>query len=239
MNTRTLARNAGAVFGITLGAIGLYSRFFTPWQRTWGATAEERERTMPGDPEGERPGYFTTRAITVNAPPDAIYPWLVQMGKGRGGLYSWDFLDRLFGFIDAPSAKVILPEFQDLKPGDEIPLGRGANFPVVDLRKDEFLLLGGEPEPGMRWTWTTALYPQPDGTTRLVTRNTGEWGKGWKAALVLNVIDLAAFVMTHRWLNVLKQRAEHLQHKRGETARTFDLIPDEPTTAPVDIEVAV
>ena len=61
----------------------------------------------------------------MNASAAAIYPWLVQIGKGRGGLYSYDFLDRLFGFLDAPSSKDVLPEFQGLKPGDTIPLGRG------------------------------------------------------------------------------------------------------------------
>jgi hypothetical protein len=221
-----LLRNVGAGFGITLGLVGAYSRVFTPWQRNWGATDAERERTMPGDPEA-LPSYLTTRAITVNAPPDAIYPWLVQMGTGRGGLYSWDFLDRLFGFIDEPSSKEILPEFQDLQPGDEIPIGRGANFPVVDLRKDEFLLLGGEPEPGMHWTWVTSLYPQDDGTTRLVTRNTGEWGKGWQARLITPAMDLAAFIMVHRWLHVLKQRAEHLHHERETATRTFELVAEE------------
>lgn len=225
MQRSTLLRTVGAGFGITLGLFGGYSRLFTPWQRNWGASDVERERTMPGDPD-TIPSYLTTRAITVNAPPDAIYPWLVQMGKGRGGLYSWDCLDRLFGFLDAPSSTVILPEFQDLQPGDEIPLGRGANFPVKDLAKDEFLLLAGEPD-GMTWTWVTALDPQPDGTTRLVTRNTGNWGTSFGARLMTPVIDLAAFIMVHRWLNVLKHRAEHLQHERENALKTFELVAEE------------
>lgn len=165
---------------------------------------------MPGDDFVSEPDYLTTRAITVNAPPEAIYPWLVQMGKGRGGLYSYDFLDRLFGFIDAPSSKVILPQFQHLKPGDAIPLGRGAGFPVLDLKKDEYLLLGGT-QDGFGWTWCTALYPADDGTTRLVTRN---WGGGlggnWKGRIGMFVMDLAAFIMVRRWLVVLKGRAEGL-----------------------------
>lgn len=236
MDRTSKLRTFGAGFGIALGLIGAYSRLFTPWQRNWGASPEERERHMPGDPPVRTP-YFTTRAITVNAPASAIYPWLVQMGKGRGGLYSWDFLDRAFGFIDEPSSKEVLPEFQDLKPGHEIPLGRGANFPVKDLQKDKFLLLAGEPEPGITWTWCTALYEEPDGTTRLVTRNTGEWGEGWQAKILSGVMDLAAFIMVHRWLHVLKQRAEHLQHERDITERTFELVAEE--LAPLDIETSV
>ena len=236
MKPASIARLAGAGFGLTLGFVGAYSKVFTPWQRNWGATPEEQDRRMPGDPAVRTP-YLTTRAITVNAPPDAIYPWLVQMGAGRGGLYSWDFLDRIFGFIDSPSSKEILPQFQDLQPGDEIPLGRGANFPVKDLLRDKFLLLAGEPEPGMTWTWSTALYEEPDGTTRLVTRNTGDWGKGWRARLLVGGMDLAAFIMVHRWLHVLKQRAEHLQHERDLAERTFELVAEE--LAPLDVETAV
>jgi hypothetical protein len=212
MDRWRIARWAGAAFGIALGITGSYSRWFTPWQRNWGATADERERPMPGDVPGEHSSYFTTRAITVNAPPSAVFPWLVQMGKGRGGLYSYDFLDRLFGFLDSASSTEILSEFQDLKPGDLIPVGRGADFPVIDLRKDAYLLLGGGSE-GARWTWSTVLYPQADGTTRLVTRNTGDWGDSWAGRLMLIPMDLAAFIMVRRWLQVLKARAEGLRER--------------------------
>lgn len=224
MDRWRIARWTGAAFGITLGVVGSYSRWFTPWQRNWGATAEERKRSMPGDDFIEAPRYLTTRAITVQAGPEHIYPWLVQMGKGRGGLYSYDFLDRLFGFLDAPSSAEILPEFQDLKPGDLIPVGRGADFPVVELKKDEYLVLGGD-SGGARWTWTTALYPQADGTTRLVTRNTGNWGASWAGRLMLVPMDLAAFIMVWRWLHVLKQRAEGLAMVADRDAVARDVEP--------------
>lgn len=201
-----LASAAAAVVALPL----VYRRAFTPWQRHWGATSDEQLRVMPGDDFVLAPDYVTTRAITVDAPPEAIYPWLVQMGYQRGGLYSYDFLDRLFGFLDAPSAKEILPQFQDLKPGDEIPLGKGQPFPVKDLKKDEYLLLAGE-QDGMRWTWSTALYPTGDGQTRLVTRNMGSgMGRGFAQRVMLFGIDLAAFIMVRRWLQVLKGRAETL-----------------------------
>ncbi len=188
----------------------LYRRAFTPWQRHWGATVDEQLRVMPGDDFVLAPDYVTTRAITVDAPPEAVYPWLVQMGYQRGGLYSYDFLDRLFGFLDASSSKVILPQFQDLQPGGEIPVGRGKPFPVKDLKKDEYLLLAGE-EDKFRWTWSTALYPTGDGQTRLVTRNMSSGGgRGLTHRVMLFGIDLAAFIMVRRWLKVLKGRAETL-----------------------------
>lgn len=202
----TLASAAAAAVAIP----SFYRRELTPWQRHWGATLDEQLRVMPGDEFVLAPDYVTTRAITVDAPPEAVYPWLVQMGYRRGGLYSYDFLDRLFGFLDAPSAKTVLPEFQDLKPGDEIPLGKGQPFPVKDLKKDEFLLLAGEQE-GMRWTWSTVLNPTGDGQTRLVTRNMGSgMGSALGKRMMLFGIDVAAFIMVRRWLKVLKGRAEKL-----------------------------
>lgn len=188
----------------------LFRRCVTPWQRNWGATDDEQLRVMPGDDLVSAPEYVTTRAITVDAPPQAVYPWLVQMGYRRGGLYSWDFLDRIFGFLDAPSSRVVLPQFQDLKPGDEIPLGRGKPFPVKDLKENEYLLLAGG-QDGMDWTWSTALYPTNDGQTRLVTRNMGSGlGRGVRGRVLLFVVDVAAFIMVRRWLQVLKGRAEQL-----------------------------
>jgi hypothetical protein len=75
-----------------------------PWFSRWGTTPDEIARVMPGDALMPNPTKTDTGAVTVNAPPEDIWPWLVQMGTGRGGLYSYDWLDRLFGFPDRPSA---------------------------------------------------------------------------------------------------------------------------------------
>lgn len=85
---------------------------------------------MLGDTQVTLPSYEATLGVTINAAPAAIWPWLMQMGYRRGGLYSHDWLDRLFGYLDAASAKRILPEWQLLAVGDEIPVGRGGAFPV-------------------------------------------------------------------------------------------------------------
>jgi hypothetical protein len=169
---------------------------------------------MPGDELVPEARYLTTRAITVHAPPDCIYPWLKQMGCGRGGLYSFDFLDRLFGYTDAPSAREILPDYQHLAEGDSIPLGRGAAFPVVQLEEGRTFVLGDQ---RVGWSWSTCLYSQPDGSTRLVTRNRGA-PRGLPALAGLWFLDVAAFVMVRRWLVVLKQRAEELHSVGGWAA---------------------
>ena len=94
------------------------------WFSRWGTTPEELARVMPGDGLIPNPTEMSMQAVTVNAPPEDIWPWLVQIGYQRGGLYSYDWLDRLFGFLDRPSATRILPEFQQLAVGDKIPWGR-------------------------------------------------------------------------------------------------------------------
>ena len=89
----------------------------------WGTTDEDLTRVMAGDAVIANPRHSATHALTVAAPTEDIWPWLVQMGYRRGGLYSYDCLDRLFGYLDRPSANRVLPEFQRLAVGDVIPLG--------------------------------------------------------------------------------------------------------------------
>jgi hypothetical protein len=100
---------------ILVGVLALTAVYWFPVRRMftrWGTTPEELERVMPGDALIPNPTITGTGAVTVHAPPEDIWPWLVQMGHQRGGLYSYDWLDRLFGFLDRPSANRILPEFQ-------------------------------------------------------------------------------------------------------------------------------
>src|SRR5689334_13347033 len=93
------------------------------WFARWGTTSAELSRSMRGDALIGKPNHSATQAITINAPPEDIWPWLAQMGYQRGGLYSYDWLDRLFGILDRPSADRILPQFQKLERGDYVWLG--------------------------------------------------------------------------------------------------------------------
>src|SRR4029079_12938694 len=127
-------------------------------------------RPMSGDSAVANPLYTATLAVMIAARPEQIWPWLVQIGYRRGGLYSYDWLDRLFGFLDGPSAERILPEYQRLAAGDVVPIGRGGGFPVAAIEPRRTLVLGGAAD-GVCWTWEFALYPAEDGRTRLVSRN--------------------------------------------------------------------
>ena len=188
------------------------------WMSRWGATPSDLERVMAGDSLLAGQTYSGTMAITVDAPPEHIWPWLVQIGYQRGGLYSYDWLDRLFGFLDRPSATRILPEFQHLAVGDIIPLGQGPGWPVAVLEPNRALVLdmrntGG----GLEWVWQFGLYPIDGMRTRLITRSRVRALTVW-AQLLTYAIEPSGFVMTRRMLLGLKQRAESLgAAKSGET----------------------
>ena len=175
--------------------------------RYWGATDAEVKRPMSGDAAVPHPTYATTLAVTVDAPPGDIWPLLVQMGYRRGGLYSYDWLDRLFGFLDAPSAERVLPECQRLEVGDVIPVGRGDGFPVHAIEPLRTLVLGGE-TGGFQWMWQFGLYPVNERQTRLVSRNLACFSRTVGSTLFMCVLEPAAFVMTRKMLLGLKRRAE-------------------------------
>jgi hypothetical protein len=200
------------VTAILFGALALAALYWFSlrrWFMCWGSTATDLTRVMVGDSAVVTPTYSTTLAITVDARPEHIWPWLVQMGYQRGGLYSYDWLDRLFGYLDRPSSVSILPQFQQLTVGDEIPIGRGGGFPVMAIEPRRALVLGGTGD-GFQWVWQFGLYPIDEKRTRLVSRNSVRAPLTLGSWLFLRVIEPAAFLMTRRMLLGLKRRAETL-----------------------------
>jgi hypothetical protein len=195
---------------VTLLCLGLLYWFpVRRWFRRWGASGVDLERPMSGDRDVPNPTSAATLAVTIAARPEHVWPWLVQIGDGRGGLYSYDWLDRLFGYLHRPSAERILPEHQRLDAGDVVPLGRGPGFPVKAVEPYRTLLLGGETD-GFRWTWEFGLYPLGERRTRLVSRNRVHLPPAIGSALMMRVLEPAAFVMTRKMLLGLRRRAEAL-----------------------------
>ena len=181
------------------------------WFSRWGTTPEELVRVMPGDALIPDPTDMSMQAITVNAPPEDIWPWLVQIGYQRGGLYSYDWLDRLFGFLDRPSAMRILPEFQQLALGDKVPWGRtGTELTVGVLEPLRALALSYEAR-GFAWVWQFGLYPLDEQRTRFVTRGTERVPDTLLWWLGMRFMEPASFVMTRRMLLGVKERAETLR----------------------------
>ena len=187
------------------------------WMNRWGATPADLARVMAGDVLLLEHTYSGTTAVTINARPEQIWPWLVQIGYQRGGLYSYDWLDRLFGYLDRPSATRILPEFQALAVGDQIPLGRGPNWPVAVLEPTRALVLDMRNIGGLDWVWQFGLYPLDQTRTKLVSRSRVR-ARTLSARVLTHAIEPAGFLMTRRMLLGLKQRAEALRAAdTGET----------------------
>ena len=174
-----------------------------PWHLRWGATEEEVSRAMPGDLE--HIGW--TRAITIDARPAEIWPWLVQWGQGRGGWYSYDWLENLFGF-DIHTADRILPEYQNLKIGDPICMSRSfCPSHVITLEPNRWLSWQAEDENGDPvWTFTFGLSPVDDSHTRLIVRES--FDNSFMPPVAVFVLEIPDVVMELKSLNTVKARAE-------------------------------
>src|SRR6266516_295256 len=146
-------------------SLGVYLRFIRPWQLRWGATDEEVARAMPGDDVVKRPTFNATRAITIRARPEEIWPWIIQIGFGRAGFYSYDLLDNL----GKPSAERIIPELQHIEVGTWIPMSGKVT------EETAFRVRAFESNRWMLWekaasTWAWKLIPIDEEHTRLIIR---------------------------------------------------------------------
>jgi flavodoxin len=190
-----------------------YPLVIRPWHLHWGATAEEVRKALPGDEVVPQLGWQSTRAITIHAPARAVWRWLVQLGQGRGGFYTYDWLENLAG-LDIHSAERIVPELQRLKVGDFVrsaPELAGPDFgwTVARIEPARALVLGvGRPDAGDAYSgvWTFVLDAIDDRTTRLIVR--GRTAN--KPALVAGtlLIELQWFIMERGMLQGIKRRAE-------------------------------
>jgi hypothetical protein len=205
------------VFLVALTLLVLYWFPIRRRMNQWGATPSDLARAMAGDRLLPEWTYSGTTAVTIDARPEHIWPWLVQIGYQRGGLYSYDWLDRLFGYLDRPSATSILPEFQRLAAGDVIPLGQGPGWPVAVLERNRALVLDMRNLGGLDWVWQFGLYPVDETRTRLVSRSRVRARTLW-ARLLTHAIEPAGFLMTRKMLLGLKERAETLRAQQAALA---------------------
>jgi hypothetical protein len=201
-----------AIAGVAASAAidRLYRRFLREWVLTWGATAEEAARSLPGDELLEAADIVATRAIRIDAPPAAIWPWLVQMGPGRAGAYTYDWIENLFG-LNMHSADRICAEWQNLKVGDVLRSRGDRPGMRVEILKPE-RTLSNRSEAG-DWVWTFVLIPE-NGSTRLISRNRiAMKGAAAGQRLGMLVMEPGSLVMERKMLWGIKQRAERsLQH---------------------------
>ncbi|NYJ08759.1 hypothetical protein [Petropleomorpha daqingensis] len=175
----------------------------------WGALPHEVGAALPGDELVPAPRLGYTRAITVDAPVEAVWPWLVQIGQGRGGLYSFDALENLFGF-DLHSADTIRPDLQEPAVGERIRLAATEGAPAYEVERIDppttLVLLGGEPA-GPRITWQWQLRSVGGGRrTRLLVRQRLDHPPS--QTVLWRLVEPVAFVMEQRMLRGLARRAE-------------------------------
>lgn len=189
--------------------------------RTYGATAEERRRSLPGDELCAAPQAITTHAITIDAPPDHVWPWLVQMGWGRAQWYTARWVDTLLFPGNGPSAQRLVPEWQDLQVGDRVLDGspdKHCAFVVTSLEPNQHLVLHSRehlpPEwadkfgATIDWTWAFVLTELPGSRTRFLFRSRLTLTPRWVEAFYLTVIVPADFIMSRQLLHGVKERAE-------------------------------
>jgi hypothetical protein len=211
-----------AITDTAVSAMLAYRYYLLPRIRNWGTTPAEVERPMPGDELVSRPAMEGTRAITIEAPPDAIWPWLVQIGYGRAGFYSYEWIERLMG-LPIVNEDRVLPEYSRLAVGDVVPFGPGddAGLPVVALEPLRSLCLGGPMDSGMV-TWCFGLYPVDPTHTRLVSRNRAF--ASWRVELPMKIFfDPGSFLMVRKMLLGIKQQAERYAAERKAEEATLVL----------------
>ena len=188
---------------LLLGVV--YFSLFRPWQLTWGTTEDEVVREFPGDDIVAAPNFDATRAVTVLAPPEHIYPWIVQMGMGRAGWYSYDLLDN-FG---RKSAETILPEYQDVQVGDVVPMSPDGKFGlwVEDFKTNEWIVWRDE-NRDVTWTWV--IEKQEDNKCRLITRIRMKYRWLSPMAPMNLLIEFCDFPMMRKCMLGIKYRAESM-----------------------------
>ncbi|MEV7971930.1 SRPBCC family protein [Cellulomonas sp. NPDC089187] len=179
-----------------------------------GATQVERSITLAGDELLPDADLVATRAITIQAPASAVYPWLLQLGQGRGGFYSYDALENLLG-VDIHSAEEIVPALQDLAEGDTVRLAEQVSLTVARLDPDHAVVLHGEgpalpdeDEVPFDFVWSFVLRPgQLPNTTRLIVRERYGYRESW-ARWMVEALTWASTIMTDRMLRGVRDRAE-------------------------------
>jgi preprotein translocase subunit YajC len=227
------------ILGILILAIvivlAVYLLVLRPWSHRRGATDAEVGRSLPGDDLVPTPKIEYTQAISIDAPPEEVWPWVVQMGYHRAGWYTYDWAYKLIGaddFYDGNrSADRIIPELQDLAPGDAIELGGGMAFEVVTLEPnrvlallarvdvdtgESFELTDATPDNYVNISWVYALNELQAGSTRLIVRWHDDAGSGLASALPIHVAtEAGALIMQPKVLRGIKARSEDRTRAEG------------------------
>ena len=212
MTTRTLLKLAVVLGSITAGALLYRLRLRRPILN-WGATDAEAHARLPGDELLEQADGVATRAITIDAPASAVWPWIAQIGPSpRGGAYTYDWIENLLG-LNMHSTDRVLLDYQHPQVGDT--LGYGKNQMRFERVEPPHVLATRSGDGN--WVWSFILHER-EGQTRLISRNRFRL-PSLTAKIGMVPMESASLVMERKMLCGIKQRAERLAANGGEQAR--------------------
>ena len=207
---------------IVAGLLFVYMFAVRPWHSRWGATHLDVIARLPGDNVSPRAAGQVTHVVNIQAPPAAIWPWLMQIGQERGGFYSYTFLENLLG-CEVHDTRRIVPEWQHRTVGDTVWLATPKRFKgqarmvvaFVDAPRSLVLSTPADwkrrqaLDEGLDTTWEFALQPKPGGSTRLIARQRTEaYPSLWKRLLNFVFWEPAHFILERKMLLTIKQLAE-------------------------------
>lgn len=217
---RSILKCLGSLVNLVGGFTTLYLMVIRPWHLKWGATSDEADRLLPGDDLISNAKINATHAITIDAPIDRVWPWIAQIGQGRGGFYSYEAIENAMG-LDIHNADRVLPEFQNPQVGEKLPFAEGFSVPYAIVDAPRTLVIHGDTRtgsvtmPGLRpgdylavqWGWY--LEPIDAQTTRFIERWRADYGSGLMNTLIYRLfMEPGAFIMERKMLLTIKERAE-------------------------------
>jgi hypothetical protein len=201
----------------------VYLYILRPWHLAWGTTHLDRIAVLPGDALTPYATSFVTHAVNIDAPPEAVWPWIVQIGQDRGGFYSYTFLENLAG-CDMRNARRIVPEWQQRAIGDTVWFATPKRYGgrarmiaavvepmralVLATPADWELIRSGK--EGLDTTWTFALQRMGERSTRLLVRLRSSANPGvWTRMINFVFWEPAHFLMERKMLLSIKHLSEH------------------------------
>jgi len=216
MKRDKIIKKTNTVMAIGAAALAAYALLLRPWHLRWGATSAESDERLPADDLVPHPKNEATHAITIDAPVEDVWPWLVQVGQTRAGFYSYTWLENLMG-CHMQNADRIVPEWQSMKKGDPVWLDpKAPPLSVIIFEPYRAIVLGKSPDHQGTYgvantggTWGFFLKRVDDKTTRLLARNRWDRKPGllnWLGSYVL--LEPAHFVMERKMLLSITNRAE-------------------------------
>lgn len=195
--------------GVAGLAVAAYAVLIRPRLLSWGSTDEERSRPMPGDDIEPHAAYVTTRAATIQAPAEAVWPWLIQMGQDRAGFYTHNWVERLL-HSGIPDTAEVRPEWQHLVVGDLMRTnrdirGKPMGWPVLAVDPGRSMVLGSKNMP--LGSYTFLVEPLDDGASRLIVRDRAHW-KWWEGPFATLVFEPLHAYMETGLISGVRRRAE-------------------------------